>query len=506
VSPFYPTLAQITATLLAILAASAAAYFVFLQEHAARYEDKIEEEKIAIRETVLELRARWPWTISMYLAPEFKDSYRSKYPGKSGSELVNQAATDFVFDGAPMQEALEEVQGKHSFSGPLKGRIYFWILTETIPVVTGGSADTRTKPDDVFPSSAIGPGFERWRRDFDHLAPVISLLSDFKDQMVSDFRVFADGLPAHARTASLAPMVSQAVERLFRQTEIVRVKLANIDKQILMKQRYSFSKRVGIFWLLMLSGLAFLLGVVLPLALLAWKVETNGIAGSAILVSVLILTLGAFVRFGWDISAPLKADPREYIAARWYFPLLKELEIHNKKLQHGGLLDRDMFADAANSADKQQFSKEVFDALTEYVAGAESYNGKALRLNKKVIEVIQSDAILGPVVAGYRSHRGGPLLYPPDVLDKTRLDEIAGAFTANPDVDISVEVDMPRWHRVALKIPGHAFAAEPSQLRVTLGSIRQAVVETQEAKEFMDARHELAVAASRLRVAIESSR
>lgn len=502
---FYATLAQITATILGILVVSVAAYFVFLQERTAQFDDKIEQEKITIREILLDMRANWPWTLALYLPLEFEDSYRSGYPNKGKADLVFQAATDLIFQRSAIEKALQKAADKDSFGGPWRGRAYFWTITQAITVLTVGAPDTRTKPEGVFPSSATGPGFSQWRNEFDRLGSAIFLLGHAREQMMAELQKFFDALPADRRVAEADRLAHQSVQRFFSQTNMVKEKLTDIDKQVLLKRPYSFRDRVHTKSVLILSGLSVLLGVFLPLLLLAWKMETTAIAATVILASAFIATIGTLVQFGWDVVASPKPSLHDYLAARWYSPLLKELGIHREKLQRGGLLDRGMLVDAMNSPDRQQFPPEVSKALSEYEAASGTYNDKTIGFNKAVIDTIRADTALGSPAAEYRGSKESLVLYPAEILNETRLDEIGRAFVARPVVDVSIEVNMPRWTHVAMKVPGEAFAASPSRLRAALDVIRKKVANIGVAREFLDARKELTGAAERLSAAIESA-
>lgn len=503
---FYASLAQITATLVAILGAAVAAYFVFLQDRSAQLDEKIEEEKIAIRETLLNIRSNWPWPLQMYLPPEFADLYRSKHPEKSRQELLIQAVGELVFlsPDSRMGQTIDELQPKDSFGGPWAGRIYFWIFTEAVTVLTVGTPDTRTKPEGVFPSSATGPGFDEWRRNFDRSQTAIQILRDFRAPMVRDFRKFAQGLQQQPRS-NIAQYVEVATAQFFEQIDSVKARLKSLDKNLLLQKRYSFTSRVRVDWLLLLSGLAFFLGVVLPLGLLAWKIEIDNIGGSAILVSVLALTIGAFARFGWDISAPLRFGSTEYATARWYTPLIKELEIHEKKVEHGGLVDREFFIDAARSGTRAQFPRELVTALDDYLERTEIYNTKALRLSGIVAERIKSDPIMGDAVAQSPSQRVSTSvpLHPADVLDEARLNSVIDSFRTR-DVDISISVDMPRWIREDIRIPRKAFGDKPEAVAEALRALRLDILNGSHAEEFLTAREDLVKSGEQLRRTLEA--
>lgn len=498
---FYATLAQISATLLAILAAAVAAYFVFLQDRSAQFEDKIQQNKIAIAESLFDLRAAWPPALSMYFPAEFHDSYRSRYPNQGRAQLISQAAIDLIFGHRAMTETLDEVDD--SLGGPWEGRAYFWILSQAVNVLTVGMVDTPSSPQGVFPSSATGPGFAEWRRDFNELRPVASLFSDFKEPMLSSFEQFAKNLPSATRSSGSSHYASRAAERFINQFDNLNAKLADIDRQKVLKESYSFPRRINSVWLMILCGMALVLGVVFPLAVLALELEPSRVAGIAILTAAMALLLGAFIQFGWDIASPVKIDPREYLSGRWLNPLLNQLRTHEAKVQHAGLLDLDMVIDASNSADRKAFSLELSESLVAYLAAAKNYNKEALKLNNKVVDRIHSDATLGPLLTK-SSGRGGPSLYPSDVFNERRLDEVSKQLVRTPNSNISIEVDMPRWTKVTARIPGNAFAGEPSRLIEALKTIGKELVESPEERDFLRVKEQLTRDADRLRAALES--
>lgn len=499
---FLSTLAQLSATILAILLTAIIAYFVFLQDRSAQFRDGIDEAKFAIKDALIDLRTRWPWTLTMYMPPEFNEKYRSKYATKSHTDLIYQAAADLVFNNREMAETLLELRDQAQQRGPFPGRIYFWILTEAVTEITVGSPDAHTKPEGVFPSSVQGPGFEQWRSDFEKLQGTFQLLSDFQKNMTDDFKQYIAELPSDSSKEMFTKLYVNAVVDFFNKIEIVKAKLNELNKLELLMKAYSFSDRIHLWSLFILLGLTTILGIILPLILLALPKEITSTVGIVLLFTALISIGGSFSQFVYDVSRPLSFDRKAYISTRWYSFLLKEMERQRPKLENGGLLDVEFFVNALNSDDKKHFSHEAIRALEEYINCANFYNDRARDFNSIFLEAIRKDKQLGTLVSNHKSLKGGPVLYPYYVLldeDKWRshLDGFLRSLQGG-DMDISIEVLMPRWTRVEFKIPGRAFSASPTKLTESLTAIRAVVNNAESAKQFLQARTELQTCTKRL--------
>jgi hypothetical protein len=501
----FSTLAQITATILSLLFAFITAYYVFLQDRATQFEDKIEQEKLEIRDSLLQLRSSWPWTLDSLVPPEFKDRYRSKYPNKSEIDLVMQAAIDLIFDNKEMQDALSEVKDKDSFSGSLKGRVYLLCLTRAVTVITVGTPDTRTKPEGVFPSSPGGVGFDEWRADFEKLKPTVELLTFSREEMESDFTKFVSHQSDPQIWNRYSMLYREAVDHFFKGVQIVKSHLIEIDKQKLLKKRYSFSERVHTRLLLGLCAFSFMCGVVLPLLLLGLpELEMTSITAIVITLVAVIFPLGAVVQFGRDVTKPVETDRMDYIISRWYSPLVMEIDRQQGTFENGGLLDLEYFINARNSVDKTWFGKDVTEAIDLFIQKAEKYNEAAFALNKKVIEAIRQDKILGPIVHKYRGNKGGLILYPATFLQTQKISEFLNNFDYNSS-DISIEVLMPRWSRVEMKIPGSEFASRSAELKKILESISIQVLQFNEAKSFIEAKKSMHHSMSNLKQIIKAT-
>ena len=501
---FFSTLAQITATLLGIFLASLTAYFVFLEERSTQFEDHIEQVKLEIRDSLLRLRTTWPWTLALYLPPEFSDSYRSKYISKSRADLITQAAADLLFQNAEMRGTITGIHEKDSFGGPWEGRVYFWILTEVVTEITVGTPDTRTKPEGVFPSSADGPGFDEWRADLEKLRGSLQILYSYRERWITNFDQFIANLPPIGPKEQIKEIYGDAVTSLFKEVEFVKAKLNEIDKQEFSKKRYSFSDRVDRHSIFVLVVLAVLIGLILPLIFLALPaIKMTSTLAIVFLLATLIFIVGTFAQFGQDISRPMKFDVNVYVSARWYFPMLKEMERQKSAFDDGGLLDIEYFSDAHNSGDRKHFSKEVLEALDNYISQGKTYNDKTVQFNNMIVKKIRSHETLSGLIVKPPSNNASQMLLPYTLLDDIKFREVSEKLNPSPNNDISFEVIMPRWRHVELIIPGRAIEAH--QLAKSLGSIHSAIKNEDIAKRFLEERIEVQAAERRLREVIISA-
>src|SRR5260221_7139097 len=313
----FSTLVQVIATLLSVLFAFISAYYVFLQDRATQYEDKIESGKLEIRNALLQIRSNWPWTLSLFVPPEFQDKYRAKYPEKSESDFVIQMITDLVFEAQEIRDALADAGASNSIEGHWQGRLYMLALTKAVTAITVGTPDSRTKPEKVFPSSADGMGYDQWRAQFNKIDQTIQLLSTFQASMREDYFLWASTRYNEKVARGEAERYQIALDGLFKRIQSVKDELREIDKQESLQKRYSFSQRIHEGLLLALIVLSIALGIGAPLVLLAlpqW--EMTSITAIVIIFLAGLSTLGAFIQFGWDVKKPVGVDYKEDIAKR----------------------------------------------------------------------------------------------------------------------------------------------------------------------------------------------
>jgi len=241
------------------------AYFVFVRERTSSFEDRVAQDRLEIRDAVFQLWTTLPQGTASLLPPTFSDAYRAAYPGKGRAEIVSQAATDLVFSAPVIDKVFEETRRVDTFGGPSSGRLYLWVLSQALTVMTPGTVEMPTKPDGVFPAIPTELGFDAWRRDFEKVRGALLLLSQFNDQLQADFQKFLNqNQVRHPNLTILGPLAKQGVARLFQNVNSIQTLLSDIDKQRLLGSQYSFNG----FWLSIWLVVAFLSGVIFPLGLL----------------------------------------------------------------------------------------------------------------------------------------------------------------------------------------------------------------------------------------------
>ena len=271
----------------------------------------------------------------------------------------------------------------------------------------------------------------------------------------------------------------------FREVEHIQHSLFEIDKQQILKKKYSMSDRVHVRLVASLSVLALIFGILVPLVLLAMpKFEMTSVTAMVLTLTALVFTLGSVLQFGLDAVRPLRVTHQDYVKARWYVPMLRDLDKQKADFNNGGRLDLDYFTNARNSAEKTVFDAAIFDALELFIANGIRYNQTALALNEKVVATIKEDKVFGPATKGYDGNKGGPILYPASFLSAERLAQVMNNF--DPTHDFSVESLVPRGSKVELKIPGAVFASRKADLEEALNSVHSLVLQSSEAASFRE--------------------
>jgi hypothetical protein len=460
---FLATLASVSVTILAILAASYAAYAVFFNQQAAKFDDLIAENKVTIRERLLTMRTQWGGSQAYFLNPEFKDKYRARLGGMAGAAFVNKAASDLVFSGEEMKRALSDVRATDTMPGPEQGRVYLWSLNEAVVFVTR-SIEQTPAPSIVFPSSASGAGFDEWRKDFEEVLQAFGMLELIRQPMLQDFGQFL-AQPERKQNAAAGPFAQTAVSNVFADIATIKRTLNDIDKQSLLKRPYSLQERTHGAWMLLLVALAFITGVLVPTGLLAANMKQSTIAGVSLLAATVVLSVGAVTLFGWDVLHVSEVSKTEYARSRWRTPLLGGLKEANARLDQGGLINRDLFLDARSSRESASFPDPVRRALDNYNESTDAYNQAALALSLRILDVIRADKKLSArlVPPGAQSWSGVGLT-PLQILRSQTVNGVAKSLKQNPQQAISFEVQMPTWSRVVAFVPPSSIATDNEAL------------------------------------------
>jgi hypothetical protein len=502
---FLSTLASVSVTILALLAASYAAYAVFYGQQAAKFDDLIAEDKVVIRDQLFKLRAHWSGSLGVFLNPEFKDNYRARLGGIAGAGFVNKAAADVIFGGSEMQQALAEVRTTDTMPGPERGRFYLWAVNEAILFLTKGMVDQGQGQSDLFPFNAGGAGFEEWRQDFEGASQAVSMLSIMKDPMLQDFSQFLATLPEVQRN-NIWPYAQTGVTNAFAEIESIRTTLKDIDRQSLLKKPYSFSERTHGKWIFVLGLLAFTTGVALPIGLLATNINQSTIGGVSLLIATLAFALGSVVLFGWDVLHKTEANKANYVRDRWRADLLQKLKEGRTRLSQGSLLGRDEFLDAKNSREAASLPETVRSALDQYATASEAYNQVALALSLKVTDTLVSGSKLSTlsVPPAAQTWTASLTLSPLQILDQQAVSNVLSSLKQNPQQGVSIEIQRATWSRVVARIRPISTVAESAELTNRLGEISRKFQADPMKTQFDSARERASTAARSLEAALES--
>lgn len=350
---------------------------------------------------MIQLREQWPWILNAFLPPEFGEVYRSKHSDKSGPAFINQAASDLIFQSDELQSAVNEIDELQSFRGPNNGRVFFWLLGETVTSLTGGRPPGLVSVEGVFPT-VLEPGFEEWRTKFGALQGSIMLLTFYRAALTQDFVAFADILPQANNPLLIKKMGADAVDQFFRQTEAIGLKLDEIVKQETLKRPYVFAERVHLTPILTMSVLALVTGVVVPLLLLALSAEQSRGSLTAILLASLIFTGWAFIQFALDITTVAAAPT--YGRSRWD-TTLKLLDTNETRLSHVSLIELAPIREAAGPTD--QIDEGLRSKLEAYVYAGDAYNEAARALTARTIDAMRSDAAIVPAIHNLQTEQPG---------------------------------------------------------------------------------------------------
>lgn len=487
---FLSSLVQLTSTILSILLAALSAYYVYLEDKTAHFADQIQANKLEIGDALKNLVGNWPQDIAMYLPVEFRDEYRSKYPEKGGLDFVEQAARDVLFLNAPLVQAIEHTREKEKLGGPWQGRAYFWVLDEAVGSLTLASRYTESNPRNVFPWSMDGPGFEQWRQEFRKVRGILSVLADYQPQMLLDFQQFVQTLPQQYKTMNLATHYQRGTETFFKQLRLVGNRLDEIDKYAVSAKQYSFWEKVQVQKILILCAIAIIAGILFPQSLLAHRSIPVIFGKLLFLVSVTSLGL-ASLQFARDISMPVTIDWESYIDARWYEPILRQVQHQKARFDNGGMINAEYCIEAVRSEDSAHFDHKLLDAIKKYVASVDGYNKAAQAFNHLALNRMRQDTVIQAASRNFKSLRGRATFYPYYLIDERKWNAFKNAAIRKAEGDISVEVWGPSWSRTEFQIPGHLFTQVPSKLLIAMEVVGSSVKSEPEAKDFMKVRESM---------------
>ena len=484
---FYSTLVQVVATFIGVFLAAITAYFVFLEERNMQFRKEIQQQQLEIRDVLLQLGGiRWPQGLAHYLPPEFRAKYRSDHPDESRVQFLNRASSDLIFRDSELNDLMNEVHKGSGLKGPWEGRFYFWLLDEAVTTITLNEPNIRIA---AFPRSPEGFGFEQWRESFDGLRQFFEFQSLFKRDMIEDFRLFISQPDFKGR--NLEQHYIDAVNTFFEKRSQVQDKLNIIDKQKILMKGYSFHETVHTTSLVVLITVACVLGIVLPLYFLTLSPERlTPIAAKGFLFGSLIFLATSFIQFGFDVFQRPKFEWRIYASERWYVPMKNLIDLQRRHAENGGVLDLEYLQDSMNSEDQKSFPREVKDAIQEYIRQVRAYNEDLVRFNTSVLQALRASTYLTSLQSNSALRDGqGLTLHPYSFLFEEQtwrkfIDNVRNSKYSY----INVELQMPRWSRIEMKMSKHLIVSDVTPLVDSLEIIRRSTKSSEQARQFLDAR------------------
>ena len=181
---------------------------------------------------------------------------------------------------------------------------------------------------------------------------------------------------------------------------------------------------------------------------------------------------------------------------------------HSDRVSNGALLDRDFIVDAASSPDRVQFSPRFAKTLDDYVQAIDRYNVSALRLSDRVADAMRKNSLLAPAIDKLPGTGGASIvIHPLSILEAKNDPEIqkaARSLANDRTINVSVEIEMPRWSQVQFGMIGSRFANDTQRLVRGLQEIRADLSRSGATLECSNARTALIEAQARLKAELPS--
>jgi hypothetical protein len=492
---FLSTLISTTATMIALLLGSVAAYFVFLQGKVVEYDDKIEIERRAIRVEIGNMQAIWPTALAFYLTPEFRERFSARLGNVRGAQFVEKFTGCSTFPPSPeLEGALSDVKKQDTF-GPAnwRGRVFAVAIDEAIKTVSENAQVGLVSPEPAnaaFPRSASESGFAEWRRDFDGVSGTMRFLELESPAAVEDFRQF---LQTHPRLRwSPDELYVKPLHTVFASFSLIRTHLRSIDELSLSRSRYLFDNRVHRKSLLVLISASVIVGILLPMLILAsFTTRISTIASVSVLMASTALLGGAFIQFGYDIFRPLTPDPGLYLADRWLRPLVDELDKAKLQLDNLGPLESERITQTLDSGPVNKLSGELAYKLRSYRESLIQYNSCVEQLDTIILSKLEDSSDLAPFRKQYLdipsvSH---PNLYTLDLASADRFSQIEhGLGDREIVLDVVSRFSWGSRGRMGLLAPPRKHDA----LISVLERIHQSLIEGDDVKKCLQIRSETA--------------
>ncbi len=468
INSFLSTLAQVTATLLALLAAASGAYFVFLQERLSQHEEVIEQDKLEIRDTVLRLHRDWPISLGFFLPPKFEDEYRKIHPSVGLLGLTEEAATDFTFHPDHIESVYKRLESDDYFRGKHTGRTYLWIFGKFVNVLANAPSTVGPHAEKVYPEAAGAFGFDAWRKNFERLQMPMTLLEGRGDA-IADLNEWINELPPDRKQPILLTLAQRSINSVISSNKEIRQKLLHLDKEQLLARRFDPESKMHPKSLLLLGIASAIIGIVVPLACLALSLQLTRWAALTILLGSAVLTLGSIGHFIYHIASPRSPDWRLYLSQRWYEPMNAWLNQEKAKLRDGGEMNIDFFVDAGASEDFSKFPKQMQADVQEFIDSVRAYNQATDRANQ--VALVSLGDHLGPSAKPLQSGAANTLCLS-DLIDDKRFEQTLEAIKTSHAKMVMYEVFHQRFTTDAVRIDLSSVDEPAKYLEIRLHPVR----------------------------------
>jgi hypothetical protein len=486
-SSFFSTLAQVTATLLSLLAAASGAYFVFLQERVSQHEEVVEQDKLEIRDLVLNLQRSWPQGLGFFLPATFEDEYRKIHPNLGLASLTSEAAADFTFHPETIDVIYKRLESNDYRPGKYKGRVYLWILDKAVKVIANAPSTAGPGADKVYPSRAGAHGFEDWRRNFEALQMTMVMLQNRPDA-AADLNEWINSMPPNKQLPDLLTLAMTSVNNVFSVTNQIKQKLLHLDQEQLLATRFEPERKLHPKSLLFLGAASAIIGIFIPLVGLALGIQVTRWASITLLISSTVLSTGSLGHFIYHIARPPRTDWQAYFSQRWYEPMGAWLNQEKTKARDGGEINIDFFVDATSSQDFSKFPKDIQNNITEFIKTARTYNEAAASANEAALALLRKH--LGPTEKSL--HAGiAQIICLTDLLDDHRFDGVMLAIRKNHPAMVTYEVFHQRFTIEALRIRTDATADPAALLTAKLHPVRAGLAGQRTVLEFDNKRRDI---------------
>ncbi len=307
--------------------------------------------------------------------------------------------------------------------------------------------------------------------------------------MSEDLRAFVQNRPPQPNL-NFDHTYSRSIDDLFGLISQLDTKLRDIDKQEILRDRYSFDDSLKLRLAILLSVL-FLFGMVLPLSLMIPKERTFFWQKILLFVTTTVTILIVFSFL--DLTFPLgRAGPGTlvpYVSERWIVPMVNDLKGHQATLDNGEPLRIRNFRDARSSRERDNLPSDLAEAVDDYVASALGYNAQVDLLSDVVLEAIRRNELIRKHALRCQGFKDEDFTVRPyDFLDDLRFNKHLKERLGVDRHNIVVEIPIIYGSRCELCIEGQASRFTPAEWKDAFESIRTEITTKSTTQQFSEAR------------------